>query len=102
MFALINPQWGLKLKQGSEVIKLYSCSTQLSTKFIILINVKMPTIVGILTLISMLNATSECLRARKVGIFQQLEKALARLLGCVGLSESWLLDKALACWLNEY
>ena len=36
------------------VIKLFSCSTQLSTKFILLINVKMPTIVGILTFISMI------------------------------------------------
>ena len=41
---------------GSEVIKLFSCSTQLSMKFILLINVKMPTIVvGILTLISKIN-----------------------------------------------
>ena len=39
------------------VIKLFSCSTQLSTKFILLINVKMPTIVGILTFISMINTT---------------------------------------------
>ena len=42
-----------------EVIKLCSYSTQLSTKFIQLINVKMPTIVGILTFISMINTTSE-------------------------------------------
>ena len=35
-----------------EVIKLFPCSTQLSTKFILLINVKMPTTVGILTFIS--------------------------------------------------
>ena len=35
-----------------EVIKLFSCSTQLSMKFYPLINVKMPTIVGILTCIS--------------------------------------------------
>ena len=34
---------------GPEVIKLFSCSTQLSMKFSPLINVKMPTIVGILT-----------------------------------------------------
>ena len=33
---------------GFEVIKLFLCSTQLGTKFILLINVKMPTIVGIL------------------------------------------------------
>ena len=42
----------------------YSCSTQLSTKFIMFINVKMPTIVGILTFISMLNATSESLKQK--------------------------------------
>ena len=40
---------------GSEVIKLFSCSTQQSMKFILLINVKMPTIVGILTFISRIN-----------------------------------------------
>ena len=47
-----------------EVIKLFLYSTQLSTKFILLINVKMPTIVGILTFISMINNTSEGLKAR--------------------------------------
>ena len=35
---------------GPEVIMLFSCSTQLSTKFILLISVKMPTIVGIFTI----------------------------------------------------
>ena len=40
---------------GPEVIKLFSCSTQLSTKYILLISVRMPTIVGILTFISVLN-----------------------------------------------
>ena len=48
---------------GPEVIKLFSCSTQLRTKFILLINVKMSTIVGILTFISMINTTSERLKA---------------------------------------
>ena len=38
--------------QGPEAIKIISCSTQLSMKFFLLINVKMPTIVGILTIIS--------------------------------------------------
>ena len=42
-------------KSGPEVIKLFSCSTQLRPKFILLINVKMPTIVGILTFISRIN-----------------------------------------------
>ena len=40
---------------GPEVIKLFSCSAQLRLKFILLRNVKMPTIVGILTFISRIN-----------------------------------------------
>ena len=59
-------------KPGPEVIKHFPCSTQLSTKFILLINVKMITIVGILTFISMINATSERLKARKFFIVQYL------------------------------
>ena len=51
---------------GPEIIKLFSRTTQLSMKFILLINVKMPTVVGILTFISMINTTSERLRARKL------------------------------------
>ena len=43
---------------GPKVIKLFPCSIQLSTIFILLINVKMATIVGILTFISMINTTS--------------------------------------------
>ena len=37
---------------GPKVIKLFSCSTQLRLKFVLLINFKMPTIVGILTFIN--------------------------------------------------
>ena len=44
------------LRPGPEVIKLFSCSTQLSMKFFLLINVKMPTIVGILTFMSRKNS----------------------------------------------
>ena len=44
---------------GPEVIKLFPYSTQLIMKFILLINVKMPTTVGILTFISMINTTSK-------------------------------------------
>ena len=53
---------------GPEVIKLFSYSTQLSTKFIQLKNVKMPTIVivGILTFISMIITTFERLKARNL------------------------------------
>ena len=39
-------------ESGTNVIKLCSCSTKLSMKFFLHINVKMPTIVGILTFIS--------------------------------------------------
>ena len=42
-------------RSGPEVIKLFSCSIQLSMKFFLLINVKMPTIVGILTFMSRKN-----------------------------------------------
>ena len=40
---------------GPKVIKLLSYSTQLSMKFILLINVKMPTIVIFKTFISIVN-----------------------------------------------
>ena len=39
-------------------------------KFIMLINVKMPIIVGILTFISMINTTSESFKARTIFSFQ--------------------------------
>ena len=55
---------------GPEDIPLFTCSTQLSMKFIMLINVKMPTIVGILTFISIINTTSERLKARNFFICQ--------------------------------
>ena len=55
-------------RPGPEVIKLFPCSTQLSTKFILFINVKMPTAVGILTFISMINTSYECLK-QEIPIF---------------------------------
>ena len=45
----------LCMRSGPEVIKHFSCSIQLRIQFIMLINVKMPTIVGILKFISMMN-----------------------------------------------
>ena len=41
-----------KEQPGFQVIKKFSCSTQLSMKNFLLINVEMPTIVGISTLMS--------------------------------------------------
>ena len=55
----------LQVGPGSEVINLFSCSTQLSLKFTMLINVKTPTNNGILTFISMIN-TSEKLEAKSL------------------------------------
>ena len=54
----------LPKKTGPEVIKRFSCSTQLSTTFILLINVKMPTTAGILTFISIIGTPSERLKVR--------------------------------------
>ena len=48
------PQSKKQEVSGTEVMKLFSCSTQLSMKFIMLINVKMP-IDGILTFTSRMN-----------------------------------------------
>ena len=56
--------------QAPSYKDLFTCSTQLSTEFQLLIKTKIPTIVGILTFISMINATSESLKARKVNLFQ--------------------------------
>ena len=44
------------MRPGPEVIKRFSCSTQLSMEFFLLINVKMPTVVGILTFMSRKNS----------------------------------------------
>ena len=62
---------------GPRLYNLFQA--QLSMKFVMLINVKMPTIVGILTFKSIINTTSESLKARKVFIskhfsfYEQLE-----------------------------
>ena len=41
-----------KKRPGPEVIKLFSCSAQMSMNFFLLVNVKMPTIVSSLTFMS--------------------------------------------------
>ena len=43
-------QFCLNIEPGPEVIKLFSCSAELSMKIFLLIYVKMPTIAGILNL----------------------------------------------------
>ena len=60
------------LISGPKVIKLFPYSTQLSTKCILLINVKMQTIVGILTFISRINTISERLKAKNFFICRYL------------------------------
>ena len=44
------------LNTGPKVIKLFSCSTQLSMEFFLLININMPTIVGVLIFVSKKNS----------------------------------------------
>ena len=51
---------------GFEAMQLLTCSIQLRMKFILLINVKMPTVVGILTFFSRIDTTPESFKARKM------------------------------------
>ena len=48
----VSLTWSNIATTGPEIIQLFSCSTQLNTKFILLINVKRPTLVGILTFVA--------------------------------------------------
>ena len=50
---------------GPEFIKVFSCSTQLSMKFFLLINVKMPTIVDILTFMNGKNSILDISEPKK-------------------------------------
>ena len=45
----------ISLETRSRGYNFFSCSTQLSMKFLLLINVKMPAVVGILTFMSRKN-----------------------------------------------
>ena len=55
-----------------RLYQIFRAQLKLRVKFIMLINVKMPTIVGMLTFISMINTTSVSLKARNVFIFSIL------------------------------
>ena len=62
----------LQLASGPEVIKPFSYSTQLSLNFFLLINVKMPATVGVLTFMSAKNnilGLSEPKKAELLDIF---------------------------------
>ena len=52
MVATARMKFASEARPCPEIIKLFLCSTQLSIKFFLLKNVKMPTNVGILTRIS--------------------------------------------------
>ena len=69
MMQWVRLQPGIVAIPGPEVIQFFTCSTQMSMKFFLLINIKMPTIVGILTFISMINTSSESLKAKKIFCF---------------------------------
>ena len=63
------PLWFKIVKPGPDVIKLFPSSTRLSIKFFPLINVKMPTIVGILTFMNMKNNIISLAELKKCWIF---------------------------------
>ena len=69
-FWFTNARCVLRNQSDPEDLQLFSCSTEISMNLMKLINVKMPTIVDILTFMSMIHTTSEGLKARKVFIFQ--------------------------------
>ena len=70
---LENAPMGRHVKRDmASGLYFFSYSTQLSTKFILLINLKMPTIVGILTFMCRINTTSESLKEIKISIFSIL------------------------------
>ena len=48
--------WNDEQANRPQGYKTFSCSTQLSMKFFLLINVKMPTIVGVLTFMNRKNS----------------------------------------------
>ena len=50
---------------GPDVMKFLSCPTHLNMNFIMLVKIKMPTSVGILTFISMINTSTESLKAAR-------------------------------------
>ena len=51
-FVLLSHSENVVTRTGPEVLNFFPCSTQLSMIFFLLVNVKMPTIVGILTFMS--------------------------------------------------
>ena len=84
----LHTDWA-EIRPPPKVIKLFSCSTQLSTIFILLINVKMLTIVGILTFIIMINTTSERLKARFNFFIWWYLSFYEQLKFCAQLSWAW-------------
>ena len=59
----------INLKLGHQGYKTFFILNSAEHEIILLINVKMPTIVGILTVISRIKAASESIKARKMCIF---------------------------------
>ena len=85
------------LFSGPEVIKLFSCSTQLSMKFSLLINMKMPTKVGIFIFISreifMLKLAFSYLLAEKIScsaMFSNKEFAIVSYLRFISMTNFML------------
>ena len=67
LFSQQDPET-ISRKLRPEVIKLFSYSTELSMKFFVLVNVKMPTVVGILTFMSGKNSILGLSGPKKISI----------------------------------
>ena len=76
---------------GLKVIKLFSCSIQLSMEFSLPINMKMPTIVGIFIFISRHFHTQQCLARKNL----QLLAILDLLAGQISCSAELSMKKVL-------
>ena len=86
---------------GPEVIKLFSCSTRLSMKFFLPINVRMPTTVGILTFMNRKNSILGLSEPEKSWIswyFHTYEK----LKFYAQLSWAWKKFYNLGSWSSQY
>ena len=59
--------WFGFIESGLKLIKLLVCSTELSMKFILLINVKIPTV------LSRINTTSKSIKTRFRSVYEQLK-----------------------------
>ena len=87
-----------------EVLKLFSCSTQLSMKFSLLINMKMPTIVGIFIFINREFSCSAMFSKKEFAIVSNFRFIIRKnfMLSCVEHEKSFINLRACFYQLSEF